>query len=225
MNLAELTEACRLYSQVTNYDASLQVLREQTAPGIESDDPEHRAALFVWLNSWGCRQFAHEHHATTASESLVRWAHTSVPKLPAPGVLITDLSAMELRACAEAYVALAELPASTRRLPSGKLSTVTYGATGAAKTLFAMRPMAIPPWDDPIRKRLKYSGDLGSFRVYLTSVAAQLRALAEECGRPVAELPALVGRPESSPPKIIDEYNWIVISRDMTPSLGSISSS
>lgn len=34
------------------------------------------------------------------------------------------------------------------------MSSVTFGPTGAAKTLFALRPLVVPPRDEPIRKRL-----------------------------------------------------------------------
>jgi hypothetical protein len=94
---------------------------------------------------------------------------------------------------------------------------VTYGPTGSAKTLFALRPMLVPPWDDPIREALGFIGDLGSFRVYLTGVAEQLRSVASEAGVPVSALPALVGRPDSSPPNLIDEYNWVTITRKLHP--------
>lgn len=137
-------------------------------------------------------------------------------RLPLTDAALADLSAGELRTCAEAYGALTRQTASFK-IRAGRSLTVTYGSTGAAKTLFALRPNAIPPWDDPIRKRLGASGDLGSFRVYLTSVAAQLRSLAAEAGVPVGWLPGLVGRPQSTPPKLIDEYNWIVITEGFVP--------
>ena len=206
-----------MYEQLTGYDSSLATLRERTGDVLDPSNAQHRAALFTWLNSWGCRQFALEHHTTTASESLLRWAEQWLSHLPAPGVSLTDLTIEQMRECARAYDDLRGQAASFRILPGGKDSRVTYGATGAAKALFALRPNAIPPWDDPIRAALKASGDLGSFRVYLTNVSNQLRSLATEAGRPVADLPALVGRPDSTPPKLIDEYNWIVITRKLHP--------
>jgi hypothetical protein len=94
---------------------------------------------------------------------------------------------------------------------------VTFGPTGAAKTLFALRPNAIPPWDEPIRCSVRATGDMGSFRVYLTNIARQVRSLADEAGVAVESLPMLVDRPESSPPKLIDEYNWIVVTKGIMP--------
>jgi hypothetical protein len=175
--------------------------------------PAHRAALFQWLNGWGCRQFAKQHHATTASDSLVSWATSWLGNLPAWPEQLTDLSAAKLKLCAGAYDALRVLPASRRTLNNGKVSVVTYGPTGTAKTLFALCPNVFPPWDDPIRILLGYGSDGASFQRYLTEVASTLRALAAEAGVPVAALPELVERPNSSPPKLVDEYNWVVSTR------------
>lgn len=220
MNLFELEYGCRLYGQLTTYDASLQRFRERVAPALDPWRPEHRASLFEWLNSWGCRQFALEHHATTASGSFIKWANLWLSRLPSLNVHLTDLTATEIRECAAAYDALRRATASQRTLSDGRRALVTFGPTGAAKTLFALRPNVVPPWDAPIRAALGFSGDLGSFRLYLTGVAAQLRALALEADTPVSNLPALVARPASSPPKLIDEYNWVVITKGLVPPTG-----
>jgi hypothetical protein len=53
--------------------------------------------------------------------------------------------------------------------------------------------------------------------LWCASVAAQLRRLATQAGCDVEELPRLVGRPESSPPKLVDECNWIVITKGLEP--------
>ena len=217
MKLADLQDACRLYGQLTTYDASLQRFKRLVAPGLDPRRADHRASLFQWLTSWGCRQFALEHQATTASDSLVQWADAWLARLPAPSALLTDLSPTQIRECAKAYDALRGKVASYRTLAGGRRAAVTFGPTGAAKTLFALRPNAVPPWDDPIRAALGHRGDLGSFRVYLTRVADQLRCLAQEAGVPIASLPALVGRPGSSPPKLVDEYNWVVITKGLPP--------
>lgn len=217
MNLFELRYGCRLYGQLTTYDASLQRFRHRVDPALDPSRSEHRAALFEWLNSWGCRQFAREQHATIASDSLVRWATVWLSRLPSPDSLLTDLTPGDIRDCAHAYDGLRGLTASHRPLSGGRSSVVTYGPTGAAKTLFALRPNVVPPWDAPIRATLGFSGDLESFRVYLTRVAEQLKSLALEADAPVSKLPALVARPDSSPPKLIDEYNWVVITKGLPP--------
>jgi hypothetical protein len=174
-------------------------------------------ALFTWLNSWGCRQFAKDHHATTASASLTVWAEDWLDRLPAAGAHLTDLTADEIRLCAAAYEPLRLCVASLRRLPGGRVSEVAFGPAGAAKALFAFRPNVFAPWDDPIRNAYGWGPDGVSFSNYLSWTAQQLRALATEARKDVAELPALVGRPLSTPPKLIDEYNWVTITKGCRP--------
>jgi hypothetical protein len=195
MKLYELAYCCRLYGQLTGYDRHLSQLHQRVGSGLDPSNPAHRTALFQWLNGWGCRQFARQHHATTASDSLVRWADAWLGRLPAWPVQLTDLSVPELELCAGAYDALRVLPASRRTLNSGKVSVVTYGPTGTAKTLFALRPNVFPPWDTPIRRLFGLDGDGASFRRYLTEVASTVREVAAEAGIPVAALPELVERP------------------------------
>lgn len=80
MRLFELAYACRLYGQLVGYDGGLAKLRELVAPDLNVRSPEHRAALFRWLNAWGCRQFARMY-----------WLASSAPLIPevlVPGDLI-----------------------------------------------------------------------------------------------------------------------------------------
>jgi hypothetical protein len=74
MKLYELAYYCRLYGHLTGYDRHLSQLHQSVRSGLDPSNPAHRTALFQWLNGWGCRQFARQHHATTASDSLVSWA-------------------------------------------------------------------------------------------------------------------------------------------------------
>jgi hypothetical protein len=215
MDMGQLEWACRLYGQLTNYDASLRELRSAVDGRLDPWRADHRARLLRWLNQWGCRQFALDYHEI-ASESLAAWADAWMADLPNAAVTLVDLTDGEVRTYAEAYADLARRTASYKRRAK-RTSAVTFGPTGAAKTLFALRPEAVPPWDDPIRRRLGANGDLGSFRRYLLDVATQLRSLAAEARVPVSQLPALVGRPGSNPPKLIDEYNWVVITRGLPP--------
>src|SRR6266487_893859 len=217
MRLYELAYCCRLYGPFTGQDRRLNELRERVGASLDPWHPEHRTALFEWLNDWGCRQFAREHHSTTASESLVTWAESWLGKLPSRLKHLTDLSASELDLCADAYDALRVSLASHRTLKSGRLTPVTYGPAGAAKTLFALQPNVFPPWDDEIRRRLRFSKDATGFRRYLTEVVDTLRELSSEAVLPIAALPQLVGRPNSSPPKLIDEYNWVFWTKRCRP--------
>jgi hypothetical protein len=93
MKLYELAYCCRLYGHLTGYDRHLSQLHQSVRSGLDPSNPAHRTALFQWLNGWGCRQFARQHHATTASDSLVSWAASWLGKLPARPEQLTDLPA------------------------------------------------------------------------------------------------------------------------------------
>jgi hypothetical protein len=215
VRIFELAFSCRLYAHFTDYDESLDQLR-MGCPELDPFNSIHRAALFVWLNAWGCRQFAKEYHLM-ASASLAKWAATWFARLPGPDMALTDMSREQLAFCAQAYEALRDSRASVKQRATGPEFYVTFGATGAAKILFALRPNAFAPWDDPIRAARGWGLDAGSFQSYLTDAASQLRALAAEANVTVSALPALVGRPSSTPPKLIDEYNWVVLTRGCPP--------
>jgi hypothetical protein len=217
MKLYELVYCCRLYGPFSGQDRRLNELRERVGASLDPWHPEHRTALFQWLNRWGCRQFARQHHSTTASESLVTWAESWLGKLPGPPTHLTDLSPSDLDLCADAYDALRISLASHRTLEDGRVTPVTYGPAGAAKTLFALRPNVFPPWDEEIRDRLHFSKDRTGFRRYLTDVVNTLRELSSEADLPIAALPQLVGRPNSSPPKLVDEYNWVFWTKRCRP--------
>ncbi len=96
----------------------------------------------------------------------------------------------------------------------GRKVAVTFGDTATAKALFALRPQALIPWDEPIRRAFGPPGGGVTYVKLLELAAAALDGLARRLGASVGELPGLLGRPESSPPKLVDEYLWIRITRD-----------
>jgi hypothetical protein len=102
----------------------------------------------------------------------------------------------------------------------GRLIPVEFGPKGAAKVLFALRPDARPPWDNAIREKHGYDGSRDSYREYLLSVRRSVRFLIEEAsklGIQPSDIPTYAGRPRSSLPKLIDEYNWVLITRAGKP--------
>src|SRR5690349_6566715 len=168
-----------------------------------------------WLRRWGCRHLRRDDNAL-ASEALLEWADEWQAKLPAPGVTLDRLGDGALDALAAAYAALAEHPAGFR---AGRRETipVRFGATAAAKALYALRPDACPPWDEPIRAHFGWDGSAASYRAALERASAELAEAAASAGVAVAELPALIGRPESSPPRLVDEHDWLRITRGHEP--------
>ena len=214
-NLFEFAYACRLYGEISGYDASLIELRKLGS--LDYQIPAHRDALFKWLNAWGCRQFRKAEHGTTATHSLVSWAERWMAQLPSAQTNLTDLSEEKLRLCSAAYADLRNRLASHRSPGHGPRVRVTYGPTGAAKTLHAFRPLLFPPWDEPIRAKLALSPSGSDFGNYLRGTSQLLLDLADRAGVPIQALPELVHRPQSSPPKLIDEYFWVILTKECEP--------
>lgn len=208
--LERLEAILREYAVLAGDDRSSSRLREATRGELDLGVGAHRTALLTWLRSWGCR---HLRVADTrrSSRALGTWWGGYGGSLPKPTRSLVAMSGRELESSAAAFGALAAAPAACRSLGAGRAS-VSFGETAAAKALFAIRPLAFPPWDEPIRTALGLRGAGGpGYRSYLEQVAHALRGLANRLGVAVDELPAVLGRPGSSPPKLVDEYLWMRI--------------
>jgi len=217
MRLHELAFACRVYGSLTGYDSSLAKLRKATGGKVDPYNSAHQQVLFKWLNDWGCRQFSTAHHATVAAPSLVAWADQWFTTFPGDDVLLDALDQAQVDQIGSAYGDLRRRRAGTRTLRNGSISNVEYGPVGAAKALFALRPSLCPPWDNYTLSRLGFDGSAGSYSKYLQLVLSHLQTVATQASIEISELPALVGRHESTPPKLIDEYYWVTITNRFNP--------
>lgn len=218
MRLFELAYACRIYGGLTQFDAGYLALLDKTANNLNFRDTTHMKALLVWLNSWGCRQFAIDYHAQ-ASEFILKWSERWQSRLPPDSVTLDQLSDQDISVAGDAYADLSKCFAS-RRTRDGKQYDVQVGPTGAAKILFAARPKAFPPWDESIRDHFGFDGSRLSYSEYLRKVREhikQLRSEADALGIPIETIPQEVGRPRSTLPKLIDEYNWVTATKGFLP--------
>jgi hypothetical protein len=199
---------CWLYPHFGDFDSKLTDFRKMTGPDLNLDNATHRKALLEWLNSWGCRQFAKKDHII-ASKSLASWGKDFVPRLPKKEEELWNLSEDKLNSANEAYNRLRDMHASNKCRMSQKCR-VTFGPTGAAKVLFALRPEVFVPWDDAIRKELKFK----QYRDFLLKSQNEIRELiadAERLSIKPVNIPIAVKRPGSTLPKLVDEYNWVKI--------------
>lgn len=218
MKLFELAYACRIYSYMTNFDAGYQTMFDITGGRLDFDDSRHVKALLNWLNSWGCRQFALAYHSL-AADSIRDWAHEWEDSLPSVEGDLIDAGAGAIDSIAAAYAELARAMASRRKRKT-KEYAVTVGPTGAAKILHAARPSCVPPWDDPIRDAFGLDDSDDSFRRYLRLVQDEVKQVASEArglGISSDKIGKAIGRPESSLPKLVDEYNWVTITKGVKP--------
>jgi len=218
MRLFELAYTCRLYAEFTDFDATYGRFLADTTPAFDILDLRHRKALLVWLNSWGCRQFALNFH-DKASEHLRNWGQENLTRLPPAGASLLILTDIDFVNAGTLYVGLRDLQASVRQR-NGNSYPVTFGPTGAAKTLFALRNQVFPPWDESIRVRLGYDGSPESYLEYLQWVRRELQEVVADAkahGLAAGDIPNTLGRPFSSLPKLVDEYNWVTITKGCKP--------
>jgi hypothetical protein len=210
----QVSASLRSFAAIAGPDASLERLRIATRPAPDLSIASHREALLDFLRAWGCR---HLRRADTArsSEALASWWTRSNATLPPRDAALTDLDDVQLVALGVAYATLARSAAASRASMRGDVS-VSFGDTAAAKALFAIRPLAVPPWDEPMRRAFGWGRvDAADYAMFLTTVRATVAGLAERLHVTPDELPAALDRPASSPVKIVDEYLWIRITRGL----------
>jgi hypothetical protein len=216
MKLAELAFACYLYGRMTDSDSSYFRFLEETSPYLDLCNTQHRQALLNWLNDWGCRNFAIAHHPS-ASEEICCWYQAYGDSLFSLDKTLLELSDTDLASVSAAYANLLNRTASVRRVHAGGLANVKFGPTGTAKILFALRPNALVPWDEPVRSERGFTGSAEDYVRYLRFVRSQLEELDEACHNQhqlPSDLPGLLGRPNSSLAKLMDEYCWVTVTRN-----------
>lgn len=218
LRLADLASYLRAYEEVTGDDRALDALRAEVGGSLDPEDPAHRDALIRWLRRWGCRHLRLADHEQTSAQLLDWWRECGLRVPPAERELV-DLEDGELAAAGEAFDQLGRRPAAGRRTPRGA-GPVTFGPTAAAKTLFAVRPRALVPWDTPIRKGLGRGDGADAYRRYLAACGEALQGFAARVRIPVDGLPHRLGRPRSTPAKLVDEYLWIRVTRGWRPPAG-----
>ena len=216
MQLSELAIAVYLYECFTGYDKSYSEFIDLIGSHCALEKPAVREALIKWLNKWGCRQFALKHH-TLASKQLLKWHREFGECLPSPRANLWELTDANIEGLRGMFDALANASASIRRYKSGT-SRVRVGRTGGAKILFALRPKIFPPWDDPIRREGGYMGQNGYIQ-FLKDTRAVILDLKRQCDLnriSILDLPTKLNRPQSTVPKLIDEYYWVTITKGCT---------
>jgi len=197
------------YGAVTGHDASLRRLHRTTGGHVDLRVEAHRLAAIDWLRAWGCRHLRRTDTGRTAAV-LRDWWNNWGGHLPAEHASLTELGEADLIEAGQAYDALRVVLAARRSLRDGEVG-VAFGPTAAAKTMFAVRPLAFLPSDTPIRQAFRWSDGSDAYLSLLRLAAETVDGLARRLAVPISDLPAFLGRPESSPPKLIHEYLWIRI--------------
>jgi hypothetical protein len=210
----QVSAVLRAFAASAGPETSLAVLRETTHPAIDLSVRAHREALLRFLRAWGCRHLRRD-DTGRSSRALASWWSRFRPTLPPETAPLTDLDDAQLAALGRAYAALARSPAAFRASGRGDVS-VSFGDTAAAKALFAIRPQAVPPWDEPIRRAFGWGQvDAEEYATFLAAVRVALLGLAERLRVEPSDLSAALDRPASSPVKLVDEFLWVRITRGL----------
>jgi hypothetical protein len=199
------------FGALAGADASSQRLARATGGDVDLEVEAHRIAAIGWLRSWGCRHLRRADTPKT-SEALRTWWEDWGAQLPGHRETLTGLGPAELVLAGQAYGALRATPAASRNV-KGREVDVTFGDTAAAKLLFALRPQVFPPWDESIRLAFGRPGGADAYARLLRLSATALDGLAARLAVGVSGLPEILGRPGSSPPKLVDEFLFIRITR------------
>jgi hypothetical protein len=200
------------FAALVGDDRRTNELRAATGGRLDLSLPAHRDALLAWLRQWGCRHLRTADNARS-SRALLAWWKRHASDIPASGATLHRLGPAAFAKAGRAHADLAARPAARRRHGDGEVD-VTFGSTAAAKAMFALRPQVFPPWDEPMRSAFSWTGlDPSDYEAFLYMSKDALEGLARRAGVPVSRLPEHLGRPDSTPARIVDEYLWMRLTR------------
>lgn len=214
ITLCKLALAGMMFNSLTPYNDSLALFRSATGVRIDLAIPEHRNALMEWLNDWGCRHLSEDQHQV-ASQSILDWYQANGAALFNDKSPIWKLEDQDLETVADAYGSLKD-KIGARRYRRGNDSEVHIGATAASKILFAIRPLAMMPWDVAMRKSFGCDGGPSSYVRYLNTIknlTFHIDTLCRNKGFQIDDLPEKIGRPNSTVLALINEYIWVTETR------------
>ena len=214
VNLCNLALACSMYDSLTGFNSSLRRLKESTSGGIDLSNPAHRTSLLNWLNDWGCRHLSKESHHI-ASSAILDWHNQEGVKLFPIGKVLWELDNQEMATAVAAYGSLKE---RTGACPNrgGKRLQMDIGPTAASKILFAIRPEALMPWDEAMRKEFGCDGSKESYFKFLVEIkklALRIDELCKANNFDISELPHKIDRGGSTIIELVNEYVWVTVTR------------
>jgi len=210
VNLGRLALVCWAYGAIG--DGAYEQLLLATGGHPNLFEAGHRDALLGFLNRWGCRHIAIAHHQQ-ASQEIEEWYAAYNGQFLDGGINLWELTDQQLDTVQEALDNLSGRVAGAR---GG--ANVSFGPVAAAKTLFAIRPNGLVAWDTNIREH--YVGANGTYREFLETMGGIALNLAEQCqnhGFEIAELSEQLGSPNKTLCKLMDEYNWMTITKGLVP--------
>jgi hypothetical protein len=211
VTLDKIAVAGLLFDSLTPYNASLVKFRSATRNRLALDIQEHRDALMDWLNDWGCRHLSKDQHHV-ASGSILDWYQKHRTILFSDNTPLWRLGEREIETAANAYGSLKDRLGARHSRYDNQLM-VHIGPTAASKVLFALRPKALMPWDEAMRKAFGH-GDASpeSYFKYLVEIrdlALHIEKLCGNKGFQIDDLPGKIDRGGSTVIELLNEYIWV----------------
>jgi len=213
MTLGQIAFACFIFSRLDS--GGYERLVEETDGVLDLSKLSHCLATLRWLSTWGVRSIPKRYHRepSDTSNQLQSWyADNNFFDRIDGNRDLWDLDDNHLTLVHDVFDSLVA-------------NVNLIGPTAAAKILFALRPRAFIPWDSSIQNEWGYNGSGESYVIFLVRVQRmiqELEALCMQYNFELAELPERLGRPNSSIPKIIDEYLWVTITKNCTPATNDL---
>jgi hypothetical protein len=202
VQLYHLALSCFAFDALTHYNSALSKLRTMAALPVDLTDSKHRDALFTWLNAWRTRI----PERVFKCAKLEVWYRNHGESLAPAEKCVWQLSDDDIQAAEKAYDKL--------RRTSG-----WGGGTAASKVLFAVRPEALPPWDDATRRGLRSElrdrattvslGEYGKFLDLCREQAQDIRSKCKQLGFDIRDLPRRLNQPEATVAMLINQYVWV----------------
>ena len=214
VTLDKIAVASLLFNSLTPYNTSLVNFRSATGDSLDLNTQEHRRVLLKWLNDWGCRHLSKEQHPV-ASKSILDWYQNNYATLFSDEAPLWQVEDQEIDIAANAYGSLKDR-IGARHYRHGNKLEAHIGPTAASKILFALRPKALMPWDEAMRKYFGYSGSTRSYFEYLVEIrdlTLHIGRLCENKGFQIDDLPQRLGRSKSTVLALVNEYIWVTVTR------------
>lgn len=212
MNLCDLALACSMYNSLTPFNVSLGDLKKETDASIDLTKLCHCTHVVEWLNKWGCRHLSKESHPI-ASSSILDWYNHEGAKLFPIGKALWELDNQDMVRVVTAYGSLKDRTGASTTRGDKKLQ-VDIGPTAASKILFVVRPEALMPWDEAMRKELDCNGSKESyskFLMFIKKLACRIGELCKANDFDISDLPHKMGRDSSTVLELINEYVWVTV--------------
>lgn len=205
--LAQVRSAVHVFGNLGRPDRSYAAFLEATRPRLDLACPAHREPLQRWLNAWGCRiryprPGEPDHFGGAVASWWARVQDDIANLLDEP---LASLTSAHVNALGAAYEDLSRVTVAV----TGRRVFRTMGPTAASKSLYALMPRTVMPWDAAIAHGLHGGRDGAAFVRHLESGRHWANQILAESGLEEDELVSELGRPGSSLAKVLDEYCYV----------------